>query len=60
MVRIERASTYADGKTDMRIALTSTDAKPTEGVATGSVCIEVDTGDQYVYDEVAGQWTKMA
>ena len=60
MVRIERAETYGDGKMNMRITLVSTDAKPTAGVATGSICIEVDTGKQYVYDEDSGQWTELA
>lgn len=36
----------------------STDAKPTEGLATGSVFLEVDTTDVYFYDEDSDSWIK--
>lgn len=36
----------------------STDTKPTDGVSTGSMFIEVDTGKAYLYDEVSG-WTEV-
>ena len=36
----------------------STDAKPTGGIITGSLFIEADTGEVYVYDETGGgTWT---
>ena len=35
---------------------TSLDAKPSEGVATGSIYIEVDTAGVYVYNEDSGGW----
>ena len=34
----------------------STDVKPTQGVVTGSIFDEVDTGCRYRFDEAAGQW----
>ena len=34
----------------------STDEKPTQGVVTGSIFDEVDTGRRYRFDEAAGQW----
>ena len=37
----------------------STDNKPTDRIATGSNIIEVDTGDVYFYEEVAGTWSVM-
>lgn len=37
-----------------------TDTKPTEGVTTGSLFLEVDTGDVYAYEEVGEQWHKIA
>lgn len=37
----------------------STDTKPTSGIITGSTFLEVNTGDVYVYDEVAGMWNKL-
>ena len=37
----------------------STDSKPTENLANGSMLVEVDTGYIYIFDEVAKTWTKM-
>lgn len=37
----------------------STDAKPTDGLATGSAFIEVDTGKLYLFDEVGATWTEV-
>ena len=37
----------------------STDQKPTDRIATGSSLIEIDTGNVYFYDEVAGTWSVM-
>lgn len=38
----------------------STDTKPEDNVATGSLFLEVDTGDVYAFDEVGGTWGKIA
>lgn len=38
----------------------STDAKPEERVLTGSLFLEVDTGEWYAFDEESGDWTKIA
>ena len=43
----------------IEIACLSTDTKPTTGHATGSLAIEVDTGDVYLYDEASSDWNKM-
>ena len=38
----------------------STDTpKPTDTVATGSLFLEVDTGDVYAYDETNEEWNKV-
>lgn len=37
-----------------------TDSKPTTGVVTGSLFLEVDTGDVYAFDEAGTQWNKIA
>lgn len=37
----------------------STDTKPTDNLVTGSVFIEVDTGDAFLFDEVSGVWKKV-
>lgn len=43
---------YAEG------SCSSTDTKPTEGIAEGSSLTETDTGNVYLYNETNG-WTKM-
>lgn len=38
----------------------STDSKPVAGLVTGSKFTEVDTGDEYLFDETSGgTWTKV-
>ena len=46
----------------MEAAGLSTDTKPTNGIVTGSLFIEVDTGDVYAFDEITngGEWDKVA
>ena len=38
----------------------STDTKPTTDIANGSILIEMDTGDIYMFNETAGAWVKVA
>ena len=37
-----------------------TELKPTDGICTGSLALEVDTGDLYAFDEVGAEWDKIA
>ncbi len=37
----------------------STDTKPEDNIATGSLFLEVDTGDVYAFDEVGGEWNQI-
>lgn len=37
---------------------TSLDDKPTEGVATGSIFLEVDTGKVFFYNATATEWVE--
>ena len=37
----------------------STDTKPTSNIATGSLFLEVDTGDVYAFDEDSGSWNQV-
>jgi len=37
-------------------ACKSTDTKPTEGVANGSILMEIDTGKVWIFDGEDGQW----
>ena len=43
----------------VEISCNSSDTKPTEDISTGSLCIEVDTGDVYLFDEETSGWNKM-
>lgn len=37
----------------------STDSKPTGSICTGSVFIEVNTGDVYLFNEASTTWVKV-
>ena len=58
MVRILKEQTYQDGKRYIEAAGLSTDTKPEAGVITGSVFVEVNTGDAYLFNETAETWVK--
>ena len=36
----------------------STDSKPTAGIVTGSVFVEVNTGKAYLFNEASGSWVE--
>ena len=50
------AADYGQNKIRIEAACLSTDTKPTDGVANGSVCIEMDTGKVYMFDETNAEW----
>ena len=51
MVRV-LVDEYLDGSVRYQeLACLSTDDKPITGLATGSKCFEIDTGDTYYFDE---------
>lgn len=54
-VRILKREPMLDDIHYVEISCLSTDDKPT-GFATGSTCLEVDTGDVYLYDEENAEW----
>ena len=55
----KRSYCPVENKDLVEIACLSTDDKPTDGIETGSMAIEVDTGDIYLFDEVSSDWNKM-
>ena len=59
-IRYKQNKMYTDGKHFADIALKSTDAKPTEGIATGAVCVEADTGKKFMYDEGTQTWYEIS
>ena len=56
MVRILSESSSGERIRYFEFAGTSTDTKPTEEVGTGSVFLEVDTGNAYFYNEDDESW----
>ena len=58
-VRILKREPQLDDIHYVEIACLNGDDKPT-GFATGSLLLEVDTGDLYAYDEVGAEWNKIA
>lgn len=63
MIRITKVKyngTGPENEAYKEFAGLSTDTKPTENVTTGSLFLEVDTGDVYAYDEAGGEWNKIA
>lgn len=59
MVRIISTKPVDAGINYIEAAGLSTDTKPAEKVATGSVYMEVDTGKVYFYNETAEEWTEI-
>ena len=51
---------FSDNKKYVELYGTSSDSKPTTGIVTGSKFTEVNTGDEYLFDETGnGTWTKV-
>ena len=59
MVRVTESKFVKHGIKYYEMAGLSTDTKPTEGIATGSLFMEVDTGDVYGFDEESEEWMKV-
>lgn len=61
MVRIIKKKLQDDDVNYFEFAGLHDDTKPKNSVCTGSLFLEVDTGDVYAYDEEStGTWTKIA
>ena len=56
MVRITVEDNFVNDKRYIEAFGLSTDTKPTEGIITGSVFVEVDTSKAFFFDEVSGEW----
>lgn len=60
MVRIIEQRTIEGNNNYIIAAGKHTDSKPVGGLITGSLFLEVDTGDVYAYDESSsGTWNKI-
>lgn len=54
------ASYITKDKILIEAACLSTDTKPTTGIANGSLCLEMDTGKIYAFNETASTWVEVA
>lgn len=55
-----KATYYGDNKVLIEAACLSGDSKPTTGIANGSLCLEMDTGKIYAFNETASTWVEVA
>ena len=53
-------ATYIDDDVLIEAACLSGDTKPTEGIANGSTCIEMDTGKIFMFNEAGSVWVELA
>ena len=61
MIRTLYEQIHVDGKNYVELACLSTDSKPTTGIVTGSLALEVNTGDVYAFAEGdSPAWNKIA
>lgn len=63
MVRITKDEVFQDGKHLIEAAGKHDDTKPVAGIVTGSMFLEIDTGDVYAFDEdgsSGSEWLKIA
>ena len=58
MITYLKNKMYGD-KNLIEIACKSTDSKPTAGIVTGSLALEVDSGKIYAFDEAGATWTEI-
>ena len=59
MIRFYKSEQADNEKIMIEIACLSTDTKPTDGIATGSLALEVNTGKLYAFDEVGENWAEI-
>jgi len=58
MITYVKQKSYDNDSIYIEIACESSDTKPTDGIATGSVAYEVDTGYIYMFSEKTSAWVK--
>lgn len=59
MIRVIESHVVKGDIRYMEYAGLSTDTKPTEKISTGSLFLEVDTGDVFAFDEASSEWKKV-
>ena len=56
MIRTLERKAFTNNLLICKFAGNSGDTKPTDFIVTGSSFLEVDTGIEYLYDELSGSW----
>ena len=59
MIRATVERVFTADKKYVELFGLSTDSKPTAGIVTGSVFVEVDTGKAYLFNETASAWVEV-
>lgn len=59
MVSYNEAIAITNEKNLVQAVCLSTDAKPTDGIANGSMMLEMDTGKIYAFNEAASAWVEI-
>lgn len=54
-----KAIYYGQNKVLIEAVCLSTDSKPTDGIANGSMCLEMNTGKIYVFNEAGSAWVEL-
>ena len=60
MIRITSERIIEGNKKYIEASGLSTDTKPTADIVTGSLFLEVDTGNVYAFDETGTEWDTIA
>jgi len=59
MFTVTKSSSFTESTVLIEAVCLSTDSKPTTGIANGSVCIEMNTGKIFMYNETGSTWVEL-
>lgn len=51
---------YGQDKVLIEAVCLSSDSKPTDGIANGSTCIEMNTGKIFMFNEAGSAWVELS
>ena len=60
MISYSEYNAFSAGKAMVTACGLSTDSKPTEGIANGSMYLEMDTKKVYLFDEANATWRQFS
>lgn len=59
MFSITKSTYFGDNKILIEAVCLADDSKPTTGIANGSMCLVMDNGKIYVFNEAASSWVEL-